>query len=54
MTMSEALAQNKFSCPACGAEAQWLCNPFGIQLLFHPIPFANLPLIESLTCPAHA
>src|SRR3974390_2022710 len=23
--MSEALAQKKFSCPACGAEAQW--NP---------------------------
>jgi hypothetical protein len=28
--MSRALAQKHFSCPGCGAEAQWLGNPKGI------------------------
>lgn len=44
--MSEALARNKFSCPACGGEAQW--NP-GKQALVCPFCGATSPAQVDLT-----
>src|SRR5437016_5487586 len=44
--MSEALAQKKFSCPACGGEAQW--NP-AKKALVCPFCGATSPAQASLT-----